>query len=274
VNSKEKENENLIIYNGDSNQDSNDYNNDKILNEYWNSINSINNSSNKNYKNIHKRIKSCHNYRKNNNNKTMNYTINSNQDNYNINNKTQIIEIKKNLNNKFYTREYRSDNSLNPTSNNKAIKAKTFSNRKLNKNNMNKNLSNISHIRNKNISNNNISIFYTRNTNSSHLSDFSFMTSNNSSLEEIKNRLKEKLISITEGLHSELMIYSGPVNLSCLSLKNYDESVIDLVKKIKKNGYQYSRVSDNLFTCSKGDKVVDVEIVKIKGNLIYYLIKK
>ena len=99
------------------------------------------------------------------------------------------------------------------------------------------------------------------------------MSSYNITLEEIKNRLKEKLISVIYGNKNEIHMYVGPVNIGCLAPNNYDESIYNLIRKIKINGYQYNRVDKNVFRCIKGNKILDIEIVKIKGNLLYYLIK-
>ena len=250
---------NLITNN--YNDESNDYYNDKTLNEYWNSINDSSTTKENNY---HKRIKSCNNYPNNNNNN---------------NNKKHMIEIKKDLNNKFYQRENRSVNTLHSVNKNKIIRTRAFSNekQKINSNigNYKKDSLSVNHIKIKNKENKTIKnkLNQTRNTNS-YVSEFSFITSNNLSLEELKNKLKEKLISITEGLHSELIVYNGPINLKCISFKNYEDSINNLINKIKINGYQYYRINDNLFKCTKGNKVIDIEIVKIKGNLLYYLIKK
>ena len=190
-----------------------------------------------------------------------------------------MIEIKKDLNNKFYQRENRSVNTLHSVNKNKIIRTRAFSNekQKINSNigNYKKDSLSVNHIKIKNKENKSLKnkLNQTRNTNS-YVSEFSFITSNNLSLEELKNKLKEKLISITEGLHSELIVYNGPINLKCISFKNYEDSINNLINKIKINGYQYYRINDNLFKCTKGNKVVDIEIVKIKGNLLYYLIKK
>ena len=77
------------------NSDSISNNNDKLVNEYWSSINNINNSSKKKKKNCHKKIKSCNNQSDN------NYTY------------KKTIDIKSNLNNKFYKGENKSVNAIN-----------------------------------------------------------------------------------------------------------------------------------------------------------------
>ena len=100
------------------------------------------------------------------------------------------------------------------------------------------------------------------------------MSTYNLNLEQIKNRLKEKLISVTSGLHYDFLFYEGPINIKCISLNNYDNSINNIINFIKERGYKYNRMKDNIFKCIKGKKTMDIEIVKIKGNLLYYLIKK
>ena len=234
-------------------KDSNDEDNDKLYNEYWNSIN---NSFKKKKKNYHKRIKSCNNPSDN-----------------NYYNKKQTIDIKSNLNNKFYKGENRSVNILNNINKNKN---KRTSNKKIRKkqfgNNNNLSVSTLKDKDIKNITKNNI-LYNTRNNNSD-MSDFSSMSAYNLNLEELKARLKEKLISVTYGLRAQLIFYEGPINIRNISINNYEETINNLINIIKINGYQYSRIKDNIFKCFKGNKSIEIEIVKIKGNFLYYLIKK
>ena len=229
-----------------------------MVNEYWNSINE---STKKKKKNYHKRIKSCNNHPGN-----------------NYNNKKQTIDIKSNLNNKFYKGENRSVNILNNINRNKNIKNKGISNEKIrkkkfgNNNNLSLNALKNKDKDNKNNTKNNI-LYNTRNNNSD-MSDFSSMSSYHLNLEEIKKRLKEKLISITYGLQTHLFFYDGPINIRNISITNYEETINNLVNMLKTNGYQYNRIKDNIFKCFKGNQYIEIEIVRIKGNLLYYLIKK
>jgi hypothetical protein len=48
----------------------------------------------------------------------------------------------------------------------------------------------------------------------------------------------------------------------------------DLIYKIKMNGYKYIKIKDYVFKCTKDDICYSIELVKIKGNLLYYLMKK
>ena len=96
-----------------------------------------------------------------------------------------------------------------------------------------------------------------------------------SNLENCKNKLKDKLISVTDELKSEILkYYVGPINVEYISLKNVNESVSDLIYKIKMNGYKYIKIKDYAFKCTKGDICFSIELVKLKGNLLYYLMKK
>ena len=245
---------NLIIGNTDA---SDDDNNEKLKNEYWKRINYTYKGREKNH---HKRIKSYNNNRSN------------------SKNRNNANEIKNNLNSIFY----RGDNKSAKIINNKAIKGKIFSkeNQKENKydQKIKKNKENslsISNLWNKdNKKNNQINEFYKFSNNNSNRSDISYMSTYNLNLEQIKNRLKEKLISVTSGLHYDFLFYEGPINIKCISLNNYDNSINNIINFIKERGYKYNRMKDNIFKCIKGKKTMDIEIVKIKGNLLYYLIKK
>ena len=170
-------------------------------------------------------------------------------------------------------------NLLNKINKNKSYEKQNNNENKNNNKNKNKigkinkeNLLNGNNIENNKKNNNKNSLYNTRNTHS-HTNNFSNMTSNNLYLEELKNKLKEKLISVY-GLKTEFNLYNGPINIRCITCKNYDESINNLIDKIKISGYKYNRIKDNLFKCTKGNKSFDIEIVKIKGNVLYYLIKK
>ena len=82
------------------------------------------------------------------------------------------------------------------------------------------------------------------------------------------------MISVTRELQFELKVYDGPINIDCISLKNADESMNDMMNKMIINGYDCLRNKENVIKCNKGKKFVDIELVKIRGNLLYFLIKK
>ena len=86
--------------------------------------------------------------------------------------------------------------------------------------------------------------------------------------------MKDKLISVTNELKAEKLKYhTGPIDIGCISSKKIDESLNKFINKMKMNGYKYVKIKDYLFKCSKGDIYFNVELVKIKGNLLYFLVK-
>ena len=112
------------------------------------------------------------------------------------------------------------------------------------------------------------------NTNLNSSNDFSFTTNNNVSLEEIKNRLKDKLISVSQKLQSEIRTYEGPININCISLNSPEESMNNIIYIMTMNGFQCKKCKEYLIKCNKGYKSFYVELVKIKGNLLYIFIRK
>ena len=101
-------------------------------------------------------------------------------------------------------------------------------------------------------------------------------------LEKIKRDFKKKLISITDDLSndkeneetSDLFYYKGPVDIKNISLMNYKDTVIELENKMRKSGYEISKIKENKFRCHKDGKVFVVQIVKIQNEILYYLINK
>ena len=101
----------------------------------------------------------------------------------------------------------------------------------------------------------------------------------NSSLEmqkidAIKSKMKKKLIEINNKLIDALFYYNGPIDISCISLKNYSQTVDDLAKRALKNGYKCSKLETNHYKLTNGVDTFFVEIVKIRNNMLYYLIAK
>ena len=43
---------------------------------------------------------------------------------------------------------------------------------------------------------------------------------------------------------------------------------------MNKKGFECTKMKDTLIRCIKKKKVIDIEITKIKGNIIYFLAKK
>jgi hypothetical protein len=205
---------------------------------------------------IHKRIKSVN-------------------DEENLFNRNQIIEIKNNNSKEKYMGQNRSYNKVNNNSKSPK-KIRIVNKEKYNYNTIEKNNGlnyTIPKNKNKEKEKDIINQLY---MNDKLKNSYSFNNSYNSNnLENAKIKLKDKLISVTDELKSEILkYYFGPINIECISLKNLDESVNDLIYKIKMNGYKYIKIKDYVFKCTKDDICYSIELVKIKGNLLYYLMKK
>jgi hypothetical protein len=90
----------------------------------------------------------------------------------------------------------------------------------------------------------------------------------------IKSKMKKRLIEIDNKLIDAVNYYNGPIDISCISLKNYTQTVKDLNKRALKNGYKCSKCETNYYELTNGFKSFFVEIVKIRDNMLYYLIVK
>ena len=95
-----------------------------------------------------------------------------------------------------------------------------------------------------------------------------------SKIEAIKSKMKKKLIEINDKLIDAINYYNGPIDISCISTKNYSQTVEDLTKRALKNGYQCIKLETNYYKLEKSFNTYFVEIVKIRNNLLYYLIVK
>ena len=95
-----------------------------------------------------------------------------------------------------------------------------------------------------------------------------------SKIDAIKSKMKKKLIEINDKLIDAINYYNGPIDISCISTKKYSQTVEDLNKRALKNGYQCSKIETNYYKLSNSFKTFFVEIVKIRNNLLYYLIVK
>ena len=96
-------------------------------------------------------------------------------------------------------------------------------------------------------------------------SSFKFDKSSNE--EKIKKNSKIKT-------NEKIKIYSGPIDIGLISLRNMEESINEIIKKMNKKGFECKKMKSNLIRCIKKKKVVDIEIVKIKGDFLYYLTQK
>ena len=210
----------------------------------------MNNKIQKQKKN-HKRMKSC-------------------DDEENAYNKKQLMEIKNTLNKEFYSGQIKSTNKFNPLNNNSisARKIRIISKEKLSTSKLGKKNGLTINTIPKSKNNNIINQIYVNDKLKNNINSF------NINLEKAKNKLKDKLISVTNELKAEkLKYYTGPINIGCISSKKIDESLNKFINKMKMNGYKYVKIQDFVFKCSKGDVSFNIELVKIKGNLLYYLVK-
>jgi len=93
-------------------------------------------------------------------------------------------------------------------------------------------------------------------------------------IDAIKSKMKKKLIEIDNKLIDAIFYYNGPIDISCISLKNYSQTVDDLAKRALKNGYKCSKLETNYYKLTNGVDTFFVEIVKIRNNMLYYLTVK
>jgi hypothetical protein len=215
------------------------------INENENEFEEEINNKFRNQKKNHQRMKSC-------------------DDEENTYNKKQLMEIRNTLNKEFYHEQIKSINNNSIS----ARKIRIISKEKLSANRSGKNNGLTINTMPKYKNNNIINQIYVNDKLKNKINSF------NINLENAKNKLKDKLISVTNELKAEkLELYTGPINIGCITSKNIDESLNKFINKMKMNVYKYVKIKDYLFKCSKGDISFNVELVKIKGNLLYFLVK-
>ena len=93
-------------------------------------------------------------------------------------------------------------------------------------------------------------------------------------VEAIKSRLKIKLIELNDNLLDAIHYYNGPIDISCISINNYIDTVKSLTKKMKKCGFTKLKSENNYIKFTNGLDIYLVEIVKIRNNMLYYLFLK
>ena len=93
-------------------------------------------------------------------------------------------------------------------------------------------------------------------------------------MDQIKSKFKKRLIEMDDKLIDAIHYYNGPIDISCISSKNYVETVKELNKKFYKNGFKCIKCEDNYFKFNNGTDSFLVEIVKIRNNMLYYLLEK
>ena len=165
--------------------------------------------------------------------------INNNKYINNENDKKKISHIKKKIKRSSSIKEY--INNYNINKNNTIL-----NNNKTNFNNSNDNLRNSKRLINK-----------------------------KRSVQNIKNEIKMKLLNNGNDVSNTMISdYSGPIDIKYISLKNYEMTIKDLIKRIKLLKYKYVVIDFNLYKCIRGTKIMYIEVVKIKNNLYYYLITR
>ena len=92
------------------------------------------------------------------------------------------------------------------------------------------------------------------------------------------------MISLTDDLKNEndeekLKYYIGPIDLSLISLKgNIKESIEDFKNKFNEKGFELendnNNENNNQIKYKKDGIIYTIEVVKIRSNLLYYLIIK
>ena len=86
--------------------------------------------------------------------------------------------------------------------------------------------------------------------------------------------LNKKLTKTNKNLNEEIKFYNGPIDIGCISTKNYNASIEYLNNKLGNFGYRCIKHINHSLTYTNDYKIIYVEIVKIKNNLFYYLTNK
>ena len=95
-----------------------------------------------------------------------------------------------------------------------------------------------------------------------------------SEIDDIKSRFKQRLIEINDNLLDAIHYYNGPIDISCISCKNYVDTVEDLKNKFAKKGYKSLKSENNYLKFTNGINIYLIEIVIIRNNMLYYLVHK
>ena len=94
-------------------------------------------------------------------------------------------------------------------------------------------------------------------------------------VDAIKSKFKKRLIEINDKLIDAIHYYNGPIDISCISSQYYVEAVKELInKKVIKKGFKFIKKDNDYFKFSNGLDSFLVEIVKIRNNMLYYLVLK
>ena len=235
-------------------------------------INHIINAYNTNNKNDHPKVKNLEKKLENN---ILNLIIKKNNDNH-INN----LDKKENNKNK------NDDSFLINKENNNNPKKNCYNT----KNNSTKNISNNSQylqmnssefllnlIKNKTIASKQLKHNKNKSMtdiNTKHNNNISFKNNkeNKTELKEDTNtKSQEKINTVKKEIIKD---YYGPIDIGFISFKNKEESIDDIINQMEGKGFEYKKINSNLIKFNKRGKIIEIEIVKIKRNLFYYLTKK
>ena len=93
-------------------------------------------------------------------------------------------------------------------------------------------------------------------------------------MDAIKSKFKKKLIEINDGLLDAIHYYNGPIDISCISCKNYVETVEDIKKGFLQKGFKSLKSENNYLKFTNGLDTYLIEIVIIRNNMLYCLILK
>ena len=292
------------------NKNNNNNNLKKNLNEKFNSASTFNlpfknlnvtdkiNSSTtsfKNNNNTSKNKKSINAYAYNNKSKKnfdigkkwesniLNLTTKENNDN-NYKKKDSKIKIKKNffINDSFLITNTNKDNTYyknnyNTTYNTSLNSTKNISNKskhlKMNSSDLfyNKMKNKNKYENSKNLKkqkNNSTTMINTSSTNKTNLLKNSKII--NSSLKD--NNKSEKSEKILDTNNGNIRNYYGPINISLINMKKKEELEDDIILKMIKQGFECKKMN-NFIKCHEKGKTIEIEIVKISGNMLYYLTK-
>ena len=107
-----------------------------------------------------------------------------------------------------------------------------------------------------------------KNINKSNNESYSTLNGDKSfKIEKIKKKSKYKN-------DDNIKNYFGPIDIGLISLKKKEESINEIITKMKCKGFECKLIKSNFIRCNKKGRIIEIEIVKIKGNLLYYLTKK
>lgn len=172
---------------------------------------------------------------------------------------------------KYFNTSYNSGASSTKSLKNKSSHKKLNSSELLlNKIKFKKNIKNQQHIKNNSMTA--INLWQKKkNINKSNNESYSTLKGDKSfkieKIEKIKKKSKNKN-------DDNIKNYFGPIDIGLISLKNKEESKNEIIRKMKNKGFECKLIKKNFIKCNKKGRIIEIEIVKIKGSFLYYLTKK